>query len=72
MLKIADIKKLGFLLIIMLFLGCNSDDNCTCKGKFLGQEGVFYGEIVNCDNGEPVISQEINSGNPTTFLGCED
>lgn len=72
MLKSTHIKKLGFLLISIIFLSCGSDDGCTCKGKFLGPEGVVYGEIVDCYSGEPYLSQEINEGNPTTFLGCED
>jgi len=72
MFKIKNIKKLGFLLAATVLLGCGSDDNCNCRGKFLGNEGVFYGDVVNCSDGEPVLSQQASEGNNLTYLGCDD
>ncbi|WP_313115348.1 hypothetical protein [Aequorivita sediminis] len=72
MFKIKIIKKFGFLLVATVLLSCNSDEDCNCRGKFLGNEGVFYGDVVRCSDGEPVLSQQASEGNNVTYLGCDD
>lgn len=67
-----SLKKVGFLLITTVILSCNSDDKCTCRGEFLGPEGVFYGDVVDCNSGEPVTSEQASQGNPVSYIGCED
>jgi hypothetical protein len=74
-------KRLFFISIILL-ASCSSDDDagdCECKGKFQranDTENYFYANGVDCDTGEPALSQqnegEIGQTNPAFFIGCDD
>ena len=70
-------KKLTFILFILLFACSNDDDGgeCTCRGEFSlvsDTENSFFVNGVDCDTGEPTTSTQNDSGNPVFYLGCSD
>ena len=68
-------KKLLLLLVLIAVFSCNkeSEPECTCLGKFRVFTGgqTVYGNKVNCDNGEPMVTNQNEAGNPVVFLGCD-
>lgn len=68
-------RKILFLsLVILSLFSCSGDDDsCECRGNFvfITSGGNTSAPNVDCDTGEPFVSQQSSANNPVSFQGCQ-
>lgn len=66
-------RKILFLLAIILFASCEKEEICYCTGTLSDGVGILVVRNVDCDTGEPAkTSFENASGKTFIWGGCVD